>query len=585
MAEDTGLAPAPTSSSGPPAPDYAGLQRNYLMVQSSAGRNMADLDAAFAMAQTAAGAKAGAAGAVAQAQIGINNVVETAAIKFKKDNAAAASSFGTNPDASTYVIHDMGAKLRQSALDEEGKRAELEALVNTSFFDNPLDWLMAQVSAPFQAASLEIAEGRTKRLAVNLKALQDLTLDQFKVNAAVDEASSTELLAAKNKMALAQAAGAAAASQAELARLGIDKINMRMHMDNNQLESTFKFNNQVVALQTALRQERDEELRGDRDLRAKEAHDMSMRLHRVQLEIAEGKDSASKDLQSRLDVVSPMVGLGRMDVNTFMKIPNNDPTKMLISSLLYSVDAAQGRLASSPARAYEVASLTGNRLPGGQEMVRAWMGDIHAKTVKGEEQTWKNMAPDVREQKLNERYVAAAKSTLASIPETGTPYSPPPLAKVLDIPAYADNIFAKALAPLANNPSYATKPEDFLVAAMDMLKNNTTADGRIDARLASVLANNIAFIFDGIIVDTNVRGQFGKFVLPGLSKETGYNMQVRDTGLLNTTRILDMSNSSAITAYLIRRMVTERSGGLPEDYTPKDVMRKQPPTAPARRTQ
>lgn len=588
MAEDTGTATRPAPTSPSLAPDLEGLQRNYLIMQGAAGKNIADLDAMFALAQSAAGAKVGAAGAVARAQIDINNVVETAAIKLKKDNAEAAVAFGTNPDASTYVIHDLGAKIRQSITDEEAKRTDLQGSLDASFFDNPADWLLAQVAAPFQAASLELAEGRTKRLSSSLAALQNLTLEQYRTNEAIDDASSTELLAAKNRMALASAAGAAASSQAELARLGIEKINIFRSMNAEQFNATIHYNNEVARLQTMSAQARELELREDTHRMQRENHEIKVRHDNLMLSVAEGKDEASKDFQARLDRAAPLVGIGKIGIQEFNKIPDSAPLKQAIIQMMYSTDGAAGRLGASPAQAYGLSKFIGISMPGLQDDVRNWTSTVVDRITKGQAETWKNLDPAVKDQKLNEAIRTEVKKELELIPQTGGLYSPPPLAAILNNPLYKDNMFAKELAELGRNPTYATKPEDFFVVAMKYMQANPTADGRFDPKLASILANNIAFIFQGVMVGNNITHQYGKFVLPGLSDQTGFKMQARTGSLFNGTTAIDMSNHTELTAYLIRRMATEVGNNVNATtnwQTPGDIVMPNTARSAPRRTQ
>ena len=551
-----------SGTANPPAPkpiDIDEIITGFRALQQFGTQALADTEAAFAGAEAATRAAAGAASAVGAAEVNVNTIIQESAIKTRAANASAAASFGTNPNDSSYVIHELGGKIRESILATEARREKVQADLDASFFDDPLAWLGAQVTLPLNQASLELHENRTTSLVKSLANLQNLTLEQGKINAAVNEASSTELLAAQNKLIMSRAAKEAAAAGAQLARLGIDKITMRRALTMDQFDSMIRANDVVMRVQNADMERTRLELAQNNEARAARNEVRQEKLFQLQIKAKEEDDAAKEELQKGINHASAILGFRPIGVREYLSMAEANPIKRSIDGFMFSQDAAFNRLGSNPAQALGRANSIPVQLPAAQEDTRQKLMQVQAAIVSQEAALWKSYTPDVREQKINEGMQDYVKKQQANIPSTGSIYSPPPLASVVNIPVFANNPVVEKLRALATNPNYPTNAEDVVLAGLAVIREQTPPGQKPDINLVNIIANNIAFIYQGIIVDNNTLRQYTKFALPGLDTElTGFKTSITSPGIGGTrTDVVNMASKEALAAYMLRRMPME----------------------------
>jgi len=556
MAEDAGAAPNP----GVKPVDAVEIVQGLRNLQAFGLQAMQDFEGAYDKAQAAAGAGAGAANAVGRAEVDVNNIVGQAALRAKQHNSEAAAAFGTNPNESTYVIGKMGEQIRESILKTEGRRASVQEDLDASFFDNPLNWLSAQFTLPFNQASLELNESRTASLISSLAKLQNLTLDQAKINAAVDDATSTSLIDAQNKLLLAKAAKDAAASQQRMAQLGIDRISMRVNLNQNQFDTLVRANDVLMRIHNQSMDERRLKLSEDANVLARERNEREEKLFQLQVQVKERNEEAQVSIQKSLDKATDLLGMRRLTALEFEHLPNNSPIKNALLQNMFSPDADFNRLGPSPSIAIERINAVPVQLPPRQEMTRQLLTQETNRVIGNESLTWKNYAPDVRAQKMNDALKAYYTNQLAVIPDTGGLYSPPPLASVIRMGGelYDNNPIMGKLRGLAADPNYAFKADDIVRAALEFVREQTAAGAKPDVRLINIAAANIAFIYQGIMIDNNTMNQYTKFAIPGLSSETGFKTSVATgSALIGRRDNVDMSKKEAVSAFLIRRLANE----------------------------
>lgn len=582
--------------------DVNALLSTYNNFRTQSEKNAADLDTAYKTAIQAAGAPAAAAIQEGKAQIDLNNVVETAAIKLKRDNAAAAAAFGVNPDASSYVINQLGGTLLKNINKEMQLDASLQADASKGFWDNPLDWLATQISMPFDAMTLETVREGNDRIVANLGRLQALTLEQNKVNAAIDDAASTERLAALNKVTAAKAARAAAASAAEVARLGLDNISMRQRMTAEQLNAAFTMNNVIQGINDhelkrvdaqfrmeANRRADDENRRAEEqakragqafplDLEAKQIavdtaranlereafrksqDEQHSKLLDLQVKAAEGQEEAKKVIQRQLDISAPLLNIRNLSVEEYLMMPENSPIKQTLNRLLFSQDVEFRRLGSNPIDVIRSFTVFPRPLPAGQELVRDAITRIEQATITANEIAWKSLGPDVQRVRLIDSVNATLNKELGNIPETGSIYSPPPLVSTVSMGSMVDNPIVRALKVLAVNPEYPTRTEDVIRVATDIIRAQV-ASGNPNPAVIAAVATHVSDFYKAIMVDNNNNRQYRKFALPGMAETTtGFKTSVSYPGLIpgmTSREVIDLSNRAAVQAFLTKRMVRD----------------------------
>lgn len=453
-------------------------------------------------------------------------------------NTGAAADFGTDPRTSSSIITEFSRSIKSEELGVQAEAKSLEAKQKLSPFDDFVGWFQAQFELPGE----EIAHG-TRVAALNtrmgvLERLQKATHDQIALNEALDTNTSDAAIAAKSKENLAAAAKSAAEAQFRLQKTGLEVANIRLAQSSAQLHA-------VQAVHSAQVQENQLAIsKAHLDL-AERTRLINVELKNLQVQEKEDKMVAEKNWNEKLFRASAVLGL-TMPI-TYKDLTAMSPDmKHRVESIALDPDIQAGRLGSSPWSAAETA-LTLNapltpaiRAKGSTlDLVRNQRAGVIGSGA--DSLLWKQLDPAVKETKMKANFDIWIKQQQNNIPETGGLYSAPSLSSIGKIPAVANTSLYKELAPLARDPEYATKPQEFFNTAVKKIKEGGNPDQ---------IARELSGIFKAIAIDNSAQKGYARFALP---LQDSYKTII-DAGLPygDRSQSVDMTNYSQVGNLLLR---------------------------------
>lgn len=192
-----------------------------------------------------------------EAAIAISSLANNAAAKLQRDNKEAAAKFGTNPDASSYVLATLADEIKADNAEISLRRAGIqEKLDNTSILD-PLGYIYNSLTLPQEVAAVNYKERTRDMKYETIKQLTVATTEAATTNAIVDQADATAVGAAESKKLKALSDIQVAQSQQKMTDLGIKGITLRDTINKGQFDAVVSMNSaQAQAKSLELSEER-----------------------------------------------------------------------------------------------------------------------------------------------------------------------------------------------------------------------------------------------------------------------------------------------------------------------------------------
>lgn len=491
----------------------------------------------FKSATNAAGSEQTAINAEGQAAQDINTIKSNLALSTFAKKKDAAATFGTDPDAPTYVMATLASSILDGTKDLQARDAAIQQKMDTGFFDDPISWITNQFTLP---GDVEAYNNKVQNLNESndiMAKLQARTSDQAKIIDAIDANLSETLVAAQNKGLAAQAAEKVAQSEQKMASLGLTYSNIRLAQTDEQFKA-------VIAVNNAKVQQQQLSLSIDANQIARERLDIDREKKNIELAMVKDKEAGEKALQGKLDGATAVLGIQRITVNEF-KLMEGKYRDMILSAAFdpsvqfhgsVGIDMADSIIKANTLNAPLTPGLNDVR----KELTRTMNTYIaNHPELKSDPQ---KLRIDVQSQ-LDTR----VRNEAALIPETGGIYSAPPLAKVLEIPAVKNTMLGTLVMPLAATPAYPTKPSDFYTQA-----TKAVMEGKMTSAQA---ASELSGIFKSIEVDNNTNRQYQRLAIPmQKSFKASVNVGTGWTGM----QTINMSNPVEVEAALIRTVTRQK---------------------------
>lgn len=558
MADATVGAPAANA-----LPDYSSIDVGNIL-KSTIGNiqnTLGDITTTVGKAFTSSGAGQQAIQDASQAQQDVNTLQMQASLKLKKDTSAAASAAGLNPDTSTFFA-DKAAEINQETQKVDQYQKSIADKSSQSFLDNPIQYMVNQgFDIPFEKTAAAAHQARIDSLVGNIKSAQGLVSNEGQILSATDNAASTALLNASNKLTQANANKAVADSQIDIDKLGISVGNVRMAANQDQFQDVI----------------------GQQDLLVKW---QQLAQGRMQLDINQGYRGAQQaladlSLKERSDKDEDQkVFLDSMN-NAIVKLGGSPTTILGLKEMgatqrnAISEVAANGNFAAenpdlnkfvpisaSPSKAVDL--LNTSQLPGtpGMNYTAKYISDI-ADGEKAQPTFTAMTNAEGRNILLDNAVRASTEAELKNINPTSGLFHPAPLSSVLKIPVIAASDLGKALMPLAAaNVTAPTDPNQVLAVASKLVQD---AGGNPTAS-ANAIAAQVSNMFRGIAGDNAAIRQYTRF---GITKVPGvsgvpFNMSIQNPqAVFGGSRVIDMTNQSAVAAAITHKIIADHPVATP----------------------
>lgn len=580
MVESTNSVTAP-----PAGVNVSDLMDAYTKFTGQVSDSKTDLDNVIQTAQDAAGSKISGAGQVAAGQSLVISAEGAAAAQLYSDNARAAATVGLTPGKPSQLVTDAISRYAASQTDLNNRYTNIQSKQDLNFGDDPLQWIINQVSLPFDMAAYNTAASSSERNLGVVRGLSEAFSEISKVNSVVDVADAATVASGKTQIAAGQASMIAGDAQLQLARMGLDGVNLRQSMDtatfakmmdvysadvaqqkleidrSNLVLSTHRSANEDVQLGLSVAQgaRSAESLKLQQAEAARSEDRLAMDKTRAEYEKAtndylsgerEKKVAGEAYLQDRLNDVSTVLGTKPIPVSTYMTDPKIHD---FYADLVASPDITKYRLGKDIPSAMEVAGKSPNTLPIGMQFTANILNDVNQATIKAGGTIWNSLGKDTQRQRSQEAYNLYIKNSLANIPMTGNIFSPPSIAGALGMKSLLLN-------PADPSKGYRNPlmNEIAMLGTADPQRplngNDLFAIGykRLQAGLDTPesFGKNFSDLYTATMADISITRQFSRFNVPMLDPTTtGYRQTIQGIGgfNFNGTRVVNQSKASEVT--------------------------------------
>lgn len=463
---------------------------------------------------------------IGEAQAKVTQTQGLAEIKRIKDTAAAATAVGRNPDAASYLLTTLSSEILAKEEDIRKRDSAIREKLDTKFLDDPLGFLYNQLSAPFDVAARNLVAVETQSRNAQLKEASLRFNEQALINTGIAETITTESLAAATTINLQNAVKASAIAAADLAKSGIDVINIRNAMNAQQWHA-------VVQYQDAKRAEQALALQAAAGARAQKELEMSTERHKIFIQEHKDKQEQEAIWQTRINKAAQVMNADPITVKEFMSLGTQQ--RAAWESVMIDPDIQRrGMLGITPAKALDTTNNMQLRLTSGGEMIRKALTDIK-NTVAAmplNANTFGAGGKLEEKQRLTDEAIKEqVKKEYANTPITGSIFSPPPLLATLAIPMIKNLPIVKELYALGvSNNLYPTSATDIFNSGSRLIR-----EGKLTPHEAAAQA---AMVYRGIVSDNMSQRPYSKFALEAPSK---HNTTVYFTGFGNS-KVFDVTS-------------------------------------------
>lgn len=519
-------------------------------------------DATAAGKQEQAGIASSAAG-----QVGVSTANEKANIKQKLDTENFMAEIGSNPDAKSYVLGSLG----QSILAKEGTIQNLKNVVEQksqiSFLDDPLNWIAAQVSLPFDQRALGIATDDRDDTISAITKLSAASTTQAAALAVMDTGAGTERLDALNIKTLGEAAVAAAQSKIRLAQLGIQGLSLNTQLTEDQFDNRFKLFSANYQVQNLAIEQGKLQVEQAMLPFQQRYYSAVADFRDEQVKAAEGNEEAKKALTTKLSVGLPQLNMAPMSYNEW---EHSQPQfRAKVEQMLTQTDIMNGHYGYNTAASVENVEGLGINLNPGENLLYQQLSEIRNrvvseteggtyKTIDGKTAppvAWKSLTPTEQNSRFQMAVQSRMKSDFSLIPKSGSVYSPPPLRTLVANPNVINMPLAKELAPLAANQTQDADPTLVMTTAANMISQGKMSAGDASEQIAKMYQTGMQLNAQAY--------QYSKWQLGAPTADTGYNMTVNYGGGIGAfgrfSRPVNMANSADIQNALTRMLIAQKT--------------------------
>lgn len=535
----------------------------------------------------------GAAGAARERAILDKAAAESDVLFFEQTNKLAnqkkaqeaAAWFGVNQDASGFILAELADKLKSDILDNRQRAEAIKQKRDVGFLDNPLDWIINQITIPFDEQALNASKEMMQNTAKEMQLLEQTADKTIALQNSLNTGESLEKLAAAQKAVAATAAANVANSQIELSNYQLNGISVRTNMTRSQFEVVKAANDALVQqdqLRLAMSADRRAEVQLElsmeqlgitkenlefarRNLAISERADeraalqlaISTRMKELQEEALLGSTDGRRVLQQQLNTYAEITNTVPLSVEQFSKNLSVQRREAMFERMSDPSFLGERRLGATPARALRSFSDFNDPLTPAQRDVANALTGIQASviqtygptSVKG---TWDRLGKEAQIVEVDKAIKAELDKQRAIIPESGSIYSPPSAQAVFGNPANPQDgsikpalqgapTIAEGLLIQRSNARTPLRADNVMAVALDAIMNKGKSVEQMGAEISTM--------YQAIQIDLNANRQFGKFAIPGLSQQDGFRQLV---GSYNP-RALDLSNQAAVTNYLARQ--------------------------------
>lgn len=566
--------------------DLGSILKNSADSIAGIGRSITDLSATASQAESNIKSEVDAINAGGAAQQATSAIDFATLIKQQQSAAEISAWFGTNKNAASSILAGLGDKISEGLKDLTNRQKDIQGKLDANLLDNPADWLINQITVPFDQLSYTFASSNVSKNIEQATALVKLTDDTIKMNNAIESGDLAGKAKAAADLIAANTAQAAAQAQFKLKQLGLDTINVRTQLTRSQFEIVLGANNAIaqasqlrlaqlgydLSLKQAGLAERaadraDQQLELEKQSKAIQEENLLLNKRRllleeemksIQKEITLGNQTANIALQDKLDKVAQVTGRARVTYQEYKQM-SPDIRKDWDVMMANPNIVEEGRLGSTPAKSTQLILDRNLPLTPGMQVAAQDLVKIRSKTIEelskpGSTIPWQQLKEDQKEVFLNRDILATVQKQINNIPDSGSMYSPPSAQAIFGnvkgeggIPFLKTTNLAKGFEAIRLDDRTPLRANDVISVALNKIQNEKVSP--------QVMAEEISTMYRSIIVDNNANRQYQRFGLPMLDESRGFNQQItygRQGMFAPAATTVNMADFNSVLNYLKR---------------------------------
>lgn len=173
---------------------------------------------------------------------------EAAQLKVQAENSRIAASAGVNIGGANVLL-DLHSQLAQANQETIAATTEYKKKMSTSFFENPLDYIVNQVTLPFTEDKLKGAAAQSQTIAQTLINTNNALQESFQTTEKLKESTSTTSAAAATRVAAAEALMNAEKASIEGLKYNMTGVEAAQQATAEQLNAQYQVFSAVKAEQ------------------------------------------------------------------------------------------------------------------------------------------------------------------------------------------------------------------------------------------------------------------------------------------------------------------------------------------------
>lgn len=434
---------------------------------------------------------------------------ELAELQAQKNSRKFASAIGSNMDDTSEILSSLGMQLRGKEQEAIAAKAEVTQKASVGLFDNPIEYILNQVTLPSSRAKAQGLEEEASSISTAMQRINSASQDTVRTNNAIAETKTVASIA--NKVAATKAnidAQALAVKQQSLS-FNVEALNAAANISEKQLSNFFQANSQEIAFkQLDIAQE---SAKNQRELKELEIKKLGL--------ILDDKEENKADQQALVNTINIPIaarGLAPLNIKQIKLLQSTPKGKEQITDLLYSGILSQSVgssvIAETPGMAAKMMIQGGENLPEIKKPIanilkQEFMSATKAQTYKElqSDGTYKEVRYDATKlpeviSAVNNNLKIKSREWINNIdPKDKTnPYVIPPLASIVTIipDIVNDEFFKKIISPQMTTAGLSeAEPDKIAGLAKTAIKQGmpmeTVLDGLTKLYSAGVLTNNI----------------------------------------------------------------------------------------------
>lgn len=482
-----------------------------------------------------------------------------AQLKMQAQNSQIARAAGIDPETGANILVDTVTKLRKSNAETEAALNDYRKKNETSFLDNPIDWVVAQVTLPMAEAKLEGAAKSSALYADQLTKVNQTLQNSFQTTEKLKESMTTASAESATRVAAATTLIESQKYALESLKYNTQGIQEAQNATQEQLSYLYNsFNAQKAEQQLKLAQESGALARARFDFEKTFRQDQldAKKEGKVLDEVVKAKFNAGRAALGMKPLEGPeaLFALNKMktgaggDVQTYYEIGDK-----LMST-------GTGYLGNTPAEAVKTLQTTPNNLPDIKKetkaLLEAALGALQqAKNIDHKDK----IAVDGFINKFVNDQIGLQYRSI--VPGSDNMFDVGDLSSHLTLPAIKDlPVTQKVLAPLAASGVALNDPKIVLGLLQKSIK---------DATLTTSEVAGIATVYQKANLINQAARDFKSFGIIPPNAGKNYNAKVSMFGAP-----LDMTNPSAVQRWIAKEMSNPLVFG--ESLAPPGIPEGQP---------